>query len=108
MIERQQVNLRLERELVEALDDLASTENVDRTEVARRILVDGVRRSRVDRALRAYADGRVTAWRAAGDAGVSLYEMLDRIHEAGIPYEVDGLSSAAQRPTRRAVRSRRS
>jgi predicted transcriptional regulator len=89
MIERQQVNLRLERELVDALDDLARTENVDRTEIARRILVDGIKRSRVDRALADYAQGRVTAWKAARDAGVSLYEMLDRIHEAAIPYELD-------------------
>lgn len=89
MIERQQVNLRLERELVESLDDLARTEHVDRTEVARRILVDGVQMARVDRAVREYAAGRVTAWKAARDAGVSLYEMLDRIHEAGIPYELD-------------------
>jgi hypothetical protein len=89
MIERQQVNLRLERELIDALDDLARAEHVDRTEVARRLLVDGVARSRVERALKDYADGRVTAWRAARDAGISLYEMLDRIHEAGIPYELD-------------------
>ncbi|MDP8904030.1 MAG: UPF0175 family protein [Chloroflexota bacterium] len=89
MIDRQQVNLRLEREIVEALDDLARTEHVDRTEVARRILVDGIARTRADRAVRDYAAGRVTAWKAARDAGVSLYEMLDRIHEAGIPYELD-------------------
>jgi hypothetical protein len=89
MIERQQVNLRLERELVDALDDLARTEHVDRTEIARRILVDGVRSARVGRAVNDYAAGRATAWKAADDAGVSLYEMLDRIHEAGIPYEVD-------------------
>lgn len=89
MIDRQQVNLRLERELIEALDDLARADHVDRTEVARRLLVDGVQRSRVERALRDYSQGRVTAWRAARDAGISLYEMLDRIHEAGIPYELD-------------------
>jgi hypothetical protein len=89
MIDRQQVNLRLERELIDALDDLARTDHVDRTEVARRLLVDGVQRSRVERALRDYSQGRVTAWRAARDAGISLYEMLDRIHEAGIPYELD-------------------
>ncbi len=89
MIERQQVNLRLERELVEQLDDLARAEHVDRTEVARRILVEGVAEARIDRSLRDYAAGRVTAWRAAGDAGVSLYEMLDRIRERGIPYELD-------------------
>ncbi len=89
MIERQQVNLRLERELVEQLDDLARAEHVDRTEVARRLLVEGVAEARIDRSLRDYAAGRVTAWRATGDAGVSLYEMLDRIRERGIPYELD-------------------
>jgi hypothetical protein len=89
MIDRQQVNLRLERDLIEALDDLARVDHTDRTEVARRLLVDGVQRSRVEHALRDYSQGRVTAWRAARDAGISLYEMLDRIHEAGIPYELD-------------------
>jgi hypothetical protein len=89
MIDRQQVNLRLERDLIDQLDDLAKKEQVDRTEIARRILVDGVARARTDRALRDYAAERVTAWKAAEDAGVSLYEMLDRIHEAQIPYRLD-------------------
>ena len=89
MIERQQVNLRLERELVDQLEDLAKAEHVDRTEIARRILVSGVADARVQRALDDYAAGRVTASRAATDAGVSLYEMLDHIHERGIPYELD-------------------
>jgi hypothetical protein len=89
MINRHQVNLRLERELINSLDDLARKENVDRTEIARRILVEGIGRARVDRALRDYAAERVTAWKAAEEAGISLYEMLDRIHEAHIPHELD-------------------
>jgi hypothetical protein len=89
MIDRQQVNLRLERELVDSLDDLAQDAHVDRTEVARRILTDGIARARMDRALRDYTAGRASAWKAARAAAVSLYEMLDAIHEAGIPYELD-------------------
>lgn len=89
MIDRQQVNLRLERELVDQLDELARAEHVDRTEVARRLLVSGVAEARIERALHDYAGGRVTAWRAATDAGIPLYDMLDRIHERGIPYETD-------------------
>jgi len=89
MIERQQVNLRLERELVDQLDDLARSEHVDRTEVARRILVSGVAEARIERSLHEYGAGRVTAWRAARDAGIGLYEMLDRIRDRGIPYELD-------------------
>jgi|GEM_PF-1116870 len=89
MIDRQQVNLRLERELVDSLDDLAQDAHVDRTEVARRILTEGIARARMDRALRDYAAGHSSAWRAARGAGISLYEMLDAVHQAGIPYELD-------------------
>lgn len=95
MIDRQQVNLRLERELVDSLDDLARKDHVDRTEVARRILVDGIAKARMDRALVDYRAERVTAWKAAEDAGVSLYEMLDRIHEAHIPHPMDPEELAA-------------
>ena len=89
MIERQQVNLRLDRELVDQLDDLARSEDVDRTEIARRILVSGVAEARIEKALDDYRGGRVTAWRGATDAGISLYEMLDRIRDSGIHYELD-------------------
>ena len=89
MINRQQVNLRLEREVIDSLDDLARRENVDRTEIARRILVGGIAQARLDRALRDYAAERVTAWKAAEYAGVSLYEMLDRIGDAQIPHPMD-------------------
>lgn len=106
MIDRQQVNLRLERELVDSLDELAQDAHVDRTEVARRILTDGIARARMDRAIRDYADGRASAWKAAREAGVSLYEMLDAIHQAGIPYELDpddlpGSPGATSRGSRR-------
>jgi hypothetical protein len=43
----------------------------------------------VDVAVRRYREGEVSASRAAEMAGVSLYEMLDRIHQEGIPYDVD-------------------
>ena len=97
MIDRQQVNLRLERELVDSLDDLAQDAHVDRTEVARRILTDGIARARMERAVRDYAAGQVSAWKAARRAGVSLYEMLDAVHQAGIPYELDPDDLAAAR-----------
>jgi len=89
VIERQQVNLRLDKELVDQLDDLAQGEHVDRTEIARRILVSGVAEARIAKALDDYRAGRVTAWRGATDAGISLYEMLDRIRDSGIHYELD-------------------
>jgi hypothetical protein len=87
--ERVQVNLRLDRGLVAQLDETARREGADRTELARRLLGEGLARERVERALGDYAGGRASASRAAELAGVSLYEMLDRIHDAAIPYELD-------------------
>ena len=89
MNERQQVTLRLEPALLDELDGLARDEHLDRSELIRRLLREGVERRRIDGAVSEYAVGRVSAWRAAELAGVSLYEMLDRIAAAGIPYELD-------------------
>ena len=87
--DRTQVNIRLERQLLEELDEIAREESVDRTELARRLLHEGLKRERVERAVRRYRKGEVSAARAAEEARISLYEMLDRIHAEGIPYELD-------------------
>ncbi len=86
---RTQVTLRLERELLDSIDELARDEGVDRTELARRLLSDGLALRRLESATAEYAAGRRSAWSAASRAGVDLYEMLDRIAEAGVPYRVD-------------------
>lgn len=86
---RTQVTLRLERDLLDAIDELARDEGVDRTELTRRLLADGLAQRRVVTATAEYAAGRRSAWSAASRAGIDLYEMLDRIAEAGVPYRVD-------------------
>ncbi len=86
---RSQVTLRLDRDLLERIDDLADAAGVDRTELVRRLLADGLAHRRVELALADYAAGRRSAWSAAQLAGVDLYEMTDRIVEAGVPYRVD-------------------
>jgi hypothetical protein len=90
MSKRHQVNIRLDEDIVAEIDRLADDEAIDRSEMARRLLGHGLAERRLRRALEAYRSGSVTAWRAAEIAGVSLYEMLDRIHEEGISYDLDG------------------
>lgn len=88
-MDRPQVNIRLERDLLAELDELAGAEHLDRAELARRLLRQGLARERLDVAVRQYREGAVSAGRAAEVGRVSLYEMLDRIHQEGIPYELD-------------------
>ncbi len=86
---RSQVTMRLDRDLLDRIDDLARDEGIDRTELVRRLLADGLAHWRMEAAIGAYAAGRRSAWSACELAGVDLYEMLDRIAEAGIPYVMD-------------------
>lgn len=86
---RAQLNIRLERGLLDELDQAAREEQTDKADLARRLLADGLRAYRMDHAISDYRDGRATAWAAADRAGVSLYELLDRLHAADIPYRLD-------------------
>lgn len=86
---RRRVTLHLDRDLLDEIEDLARNEGVDRTELLRRLLADGLAQRRMENAIDDYSAGRRSAWSASEVAGVSLYEMLDQIAEAGIPYQVD-------------------
>lgn len=103
-MDRPQVNIRLERDLLAELDDLAGAQHLDRAELARRLLRQGLARERLDMAVRQYREGAISAGRAAEVGRVSLYEMLDRIHQEGIPYELDpeGLAHIGATVTRTA------
>lgn len=71
------------------IDELAVAEGMDRTELASRLLSDGLAQHRLRVAVTNVAAGRRSAWGAAERAGVSLYEMLDRVAGASIPYRLD-------------------
>jgi len=86
---RMQVTLRLDRRLIDTLDSLAGEEGMDRTELVRRLLSEGLAEHQVRAALADVAAGRKSAWAAASRAGLDLYEMLDRVAEAGVPYRLD-------------------
>ena len=79
-----QVNLRDPQEIADDLDRLAAEEHLSRVDVARQILLEGVERRKQALALQLYAEGKVSQSRAAEMAGVSLWEMMDLIHQAEV------------------------
>jgi hypothetical protein len=88
-VARMQITLRLDRDLVFQIDELASEKAMERSELARRLLADGLAQHRVMAGVSDVGEGRRSIWDAADHAGVSLYEMLDRVVEAGIPEHLD-------------------
>jgi len=75
------------------IEKLAKKEQIDRSELIRRLLDAALQQRRIDNALRAYQDGKVTLWRAAEMAGLSLRQMMELVKEkkVAIPYTLDDL-----------------
>lgn len=84
---------RLPKEMLKEVEDIAEEEQVDRSEVMRRLMASGLKQMRMEKALKAYGEGKVTLWKAAEMAGLSLREMMDLVRNAkiNIPYTPEDL-----------------
>lgn len=82
----QQINLRLEPELVAALERIAREESLDRGTVVRRLLESSLAEWHVERALSRYQSGEVSLGRASEEAGLTHWELLEVARTRGIAY----------------------
>lgn len=87
------VTARFPRDMLREVERLAKKEKVDRSELIRRLLDFALQQKRIEEAVRAYQDGKVTLWKAAEMAGVSLREMMEltRTKKIIVPYMLDDL-----------------
>jgi len=80
------LSVKLEKEKMKVLEEIASEEKTDRSAAARKILDMGIRQWKVDRAVQLVLSGKVSVWKASELAGVSLREMLDILNERRITW----------------------
>ena len=64
-----QLNIRVSPELIDDLDEISQTEQLDRTTVVRRLLQEAIQDWKLSYALRLYREDRITKERAAENAG---------------------------------------
>lgn len=79
------MSTRLPPEMEKEIDWYAKKEQVGKTVALRKILDKGLKEVKLEHALDEYKKGRVTLWKAAEIAGVSLWEMIDVVKERKIP-----------------------
>jgi predicted HTH domain antitoxin len=93
MKKEQMVGSRLPVELVQDLEMIERVEQTDRSTALRKLLHKAVRDWKREYYARQYGDGRMTLARAAGDANVSLWEMMDYVRQRkiAIQYDLDDL-----------------
>ena len=75
------LSVKVEKEKLKQLEEIARVERSDRSAVARRLLDAGIREWNVDRAVGLFQKGRVSLWKASQGAGLSLREFMEVLEE---------------------------
>ncbi len=83
------VGARLPAGLVRELELIADVEQSDRSTTVRKLLSNAIRQWKLEHYVRLYGDGKLTLARAARDAGVSLWEMMDYARARRVPAQYD-------------------
>ena len=89
MKKEQMVGARLSPELVRSLELIGDVEQSDRSTIVRRLLSQAIQQWKLEHYVRLYGDGKLTLARAARDAGVSLWEMMDYARARKVPAQYD-------------------
>lgn len=82
------VTVRMDRKLLEEIDQIARKERNDRAAVLRRLISDALDRYRLGQAIKTYKEGRATTEKAAEMAGISVHEMIEMLRQEGIPSQL--------------------
>lgn len=89
MKKEQMVGTRLPQELVHDLEKIESAEQADCSTTVRRLLYKAIAEWKLEHYAKLYGEGKLTLARAARDAGVSLWEMMDYARQRKIPAQYD-------------------
>ncbi len=101
------VGARLLAALVRELELIANVEQSDRSTAVRKLLSNAIRQWKLEHYVRLYGDGKLTLARAARDAGVSVWEMMDTPVPGRCPHNtIWKISSGTSGPSAGRDRSR--
>ena len=81
----EQLNIRVDKSIVQEFEDLAKQEKLDRAALVKKVMLLGLQHERVSLAVQKYAMQEVSVERAAEIAKVSVHEMLAMLVKLGIP-----------------------
>ena len=79
------ISTRIPDDTEEKLMWFAKKEQVGKAIALRKIIERGLRETRLEHAIDLYKHGRITLWKSAEIAGISLWDMLQIVRERRIP-----------------------
>lgn len=91
-------SIRLSSEIEGEIEKMALSKDTDKSKLMRDLLILGLKEKKLQEVLELYAKGRITMWKAARMAGLSMWEMMDIIAQRKItmPYGMRELEQDLQ------------
>ncbi len=77
------LGIRLDKKMVEELNQIADEEHADRTTVIRRLIANAIENYKRDKALRKYEQGKISISKAAEDTGLTVGEIEEYMIRKG-------------------------
>jgi len=81
------ISTRIPEDIAKDLKEIEKEEKMDRATTIRRLLVRAIEQWKIEKALRLYREGKVTLWRAARMAGITLREIMELAAKQGIQFQ---------------------
>ena len=78
------ISIKSPEDIIGIIKEIEETEQIDRATAVRKLLAKAIEKWKEERAIQLYRDGKVTLWRAAGMANLSLREIMKIVAEKGI------------------------
>ena len=78
------ISFRLPIEIEKEIESLASLEDSDKSKLIRELLILGIKKRKLESALKLYSEGKISLWKAARMTGVSLWKMMEIAKERKI------------------------
>lgn len=79
------MTFRLPIEVDKEIEKLASLEDTDKSKLIRELIVLGIKERKLEEALKLYIQSRISLWKAARLADLSLWKMMEIVKERKIP-----------------------
>jgi predicted HTH domain antitoxin len=80
------LSVKVDKERLRELEEIAQEEHSDRSTAARRLLDMGMKEWKVNKAVEVFRNGKVSVWRAASMADVSLREFIGILDERRVDW----------------------
>lgn len=80
------LSVKIDKERLKMLEEIAREEESDRSTVARKLLDVGIKKWKIDRSVKSFSEGRLSLWKAAEIGGVSLREFINILNDRKISW----------------------